>query len=288
MHKPSVISDSYALPGMLLNLCSNPLGDVQMTIVFFDPLKQPGWDNPNLKPALFPQALNSVDHLLYSPYLINAGELLLMCALWDGPRDHDLLLCEVQPAGTSFWIPLYDTYFETAPTAPSVAVKIPLSVLAHGSFGLRFKVRSGDDGDYRNFSQESRMDLDFYAPYQDVAGSTQPPEADYPAELPAGVDINQATLDTNPGGFNFVIRSHIAWAAGDAITGIWFSAVAPLGSEPSLDSLPLDAVPTTFNLPVRAFEGLPNGFYRFYYQLTDFAGNKSLISVAPSGRNFQR
>ncbi len=259
-----------------------------MAMSGFDPNTLPGWDNPNLDSPGFTQALNGIDELLYTPLLIAAAGLVVICALWDQSGDGDMLQFEVQPAGSSFWIPLFDEYFAQAPVGPSVRVKIPLTLLAHGTYGLRFKVRSGSDLDYRNFSREGRMTLDFLAPYETAAGKIQPPEAVYPAELPDGVDITQTTLDNNPNGFNFLIPSVTEWRAGDAITGLWFSVTAPQGHEPSLDGLPLNSQTTTFILPISAFAGLPNGFYHFYYQLTDFAGNKSLVSQAPTGRNFQR
>lgn len=259
-----------------------------MTTAPFDPSKTLGWDNPNLDAPVFARALNGLDQLLYYPFLIEDDGVVLLCQLWPDPYDHDYWQSEVQPEGSSSWIAFYNEFFEVAPTDPQVRIKLPLGLLPDGRYALRFRVRSGEDGDYRNFSRAGQVVFDSHGPYANATGATQPPDADYPPELPGGAPITQMTLDANPGGFEFLIPSHAAWEAGDTISAIWWRTTMPVGSEPSLDSLPLDVLATTYTLPISAFDGLPDGFYHLYYQLTDFAGNKSLISTATTGRDFQR
>lgn len=247
-----------------------------------------GWDDPNLKPPEFPQALNGENGLIWRPSLSDDGGLRVDCPIWRFPDDGDEMQIEVSLVGQAFWIPLDPIFFSTQPSGPFVEVTVSEDLLGHGEFDLRFKVKPGSGGDYSDFSQQQRVKIDLYGPYKSPGRSEAPARIIFPDSLPLGVDITQDTLDLNPGGFDFEIPGYAGFEAGDRVVRFLFTALQPPDDAPCLGSVPMESGGVEINLPISAFHDFVDGNYFAYYQLCDAAGNTSEISKIPTGRRLKR
>ena len=247
-----------------------------------------GWDDPKLDAPRFSQALNGVSGLIWRPDLDEHGGLRVDCPLGGFPEIGDEIQIEYSPVGVAVWTPLEPMILETDPTQPLVRLTIDYNILGHGEFEVRFKVKPASDTDYKDFSVAERVRIDLYGPYKSSGRTEAPARIVFPTALPLGVDITQATLDLNPGGFDFEISSYAGFEDGDGVAQVWFTSLQPPDDAPSLGSVPMESGGVEFNLPISAFEDFEDGNYFGYYRLIDAAGNLSEISRITTGRRLKR
>ncbi len=247
------------------------------------------WDNPTLTAPSFPQALEDDKGVIWRPFLDRDGGLVVSCPGWKFPADNDELQIEYSIDGVAVWTPLEPIVFpvELPPEVP-VLVTISPFILGHGKFELRFKVKSGEVGDYLDFSRSEHFEIDLYGPYKSPGKSEAPAKGIYPTSLPQGVDITQETLDLNPGGFDLEIPAYGGWAPGDTVSEVWFTWKLPPDDSLPLGSFPMPSTGTYFNLPITFFDSVADEIFYVFYRLRDRAGNYSEISRVPTGRRLRR
>lgn len=70
-----------------------------------------GFDNPNLPPPEFPDALNGVDGKIFRPNLDANNGLKFLMNTWLAPDDDDYVTIEWSPVGIDTWTELTTLHF---------------------------------------------------------------------------------------------------------------------------------------------------------------------------------
>ncbi|QHF45233.1 hypothetical protein PspS35_16105 [Pseudomonas sp. S35] len=247
-----------------------------------------GFDSPNLLAPQYPDALNGrdgkINRLLYDA----SNGLRFLMQTWAAPDDGDYVTIEWSPVGVNVWTVLDTLHFPSQITTPTVERVIPSTILNHGRYEFRYKVKNGIGGPYTDFSHASLADIDLFAPFKRLGSSVKPPLVKFPDFLATpGHIITQAVIDANPF-FVFEVNPYADWEDGDRVS-YWFTQDIPADNGPPLDTLPIPVgglkialANTFFNNPL-----VQDGTWFFVYLLTDAAGNASELSRT-QGRILQR
>ena len=238
-----------------------------------------GFDDPNLDPPEYPDALDGVSGKIYRPgYDANNGLRFLM-RTWAAPDDNDYATIEWSPVGIDTWTVLWDIHFPAEITTPTVERVIPMSLLNHGRYEFRYKVKNGLGGLYTDFSETSMADIDLFAPFKRLGSAVKPPIVKFPDFIEAPTDIiNQAMIDANPE-FTFEVLPYPDWEDGDRVR-YWFTQDNPADNGAPLNTLPIPQAGLEIDLPNTFFANpeVLDGIWFFVYQLIDAAGNESELS----------
>lgn len=238
-----------------------------------------GFDNPNLDPPEFPDALDGVSGKIYRPNLDQNNGMWFLMHTWLAPDDDDYVTIEWSPEGIDNWTELWTIHFPVMITDPTVERLIPMSVLNHGKFAFRYKVKNGLGGVYTDFSEESTADIDLYAPFKAPGSSVKPPIVVFPPFLATPADvITQAVIDANPD-FTFEVLPYADWEAGDTVQW-WLTQDNPADNGPPLNSAPIPVGGLEIDVPNNFFADpdVMDGILFFVYRLIDAAGNVSELS----------
>lgn len=238
-----------------------------------------GFDTPNLMAPEYPDALNGhdgkIDRLLYDA----SNGLRFLMQTWKAPDDDDYVTIEWSPVGVNLWTELDTLHFPSQITTPTVERVIPATILNHGRYEFRYKVKNGSAGEYTDFSHASLADIDLFGPFKRLGNSVKPPFVKFPDFLANATDIiTQTVIDTNPN-FTFEVHSYADWEAGDRVR-YWFTQDTPADNGPPLNTLPIAAEGREIDLPNTFFNDplVLDGTWFFVYQLIDAAGNESELS----------
>ena len=238
-----------------------------------------GFDIPNLTAPQFPDALNGsggkINRLLYD----SSKGLRFLMQTWQAPDDDDYVAIERSPVGVNIWTVLDILHFPTQITTPTVERTIPSTILNHGKYEFRYKVKNGEFGKYTDFSFANMADIDLYAPFKGQGFSDKPLIVGFPAFLATPTDIiTQALINANAL-FPFTVFPYADWESGDHVS-YWFTQDTPADNGPPLNTVPIPQQGTVINLPNTFFADplVQDGVWFFVYQLIDAAGNKSELS----------
>lgn len=238
-----------------------------------------GFDIPNLSAPQYPDALNGrdgkINRLLYDA----SKGLRFLMQTWAAPDDNDYVAIEWSPVGVNNWTLLDTLHFPSQITTPTVVCVIPETILNHGQYEFRYKVKNGAAGEFTDFSFSSMADIDLYGPFKRPGSSVKPPIVKFPAFLATSADIiTQAVINANPV-FTFEVLPYTDWEPGDRVS-YWFTQDNPADNGPPLNTLPIPATGLAINLPNTFFANplVLDGIWFFVYLLIDAAGNISELS----------
>ena len=238
-----------------------------------------GFDTPNLTAPEYPDALNGRDGKIDRQLYDASNGLRFLMKTWMAPDDNDYVTVEWSPVGVNQWTVLDTLHFPSQITTPTVERVIPATILNHGLYEFRYKVKNGSAGEYTDFSEARLADIDLFAPFKRTGSAVKPPLVKFPDFLANATDIiTQAMIDANPN-FTFEVLPYPDWEAGDRVR-YWFTQDTPADNGPSLNTLPMAAEGCEIDLP-NTFFGNPlvlDGIWFFVYQLIDAAGNVSELS----------
>lgn len=247
-----------------------------------------GFNEPNLPAPEYPDAISGTSGKIdREKYDENEGLRFLMHA-WAAPDYDDLVSIEWSPVGIEKWTELTTIPFEEPIEEPTVEFVIPMSVLNHGRYEFRFKVKNGEGGQYLDFSSKSLADIDLFAPFQRLGSSMKPPIAGFPDFLALPTDvISQQVIDQNPE-FTFKIPPYADWETGDRVR-YWFTLDNPADDGEPINTLPMPEEGLEIDVPNTFFANplLLDGNLFFVYQLLDAAKNVGELS-RNQGRTLKR
>ncbi len=235
--------------------------------------------NPQLDAPVYLDALNGRDGKIWRPALDQHGGLRVEIDVWDAPFFGDNLYVWVSPVGIPVWTLLWQEHFANPVTTPTLEILIPMTVLSHGRYQLRYAVRNGTVGDYTDFSDEAQADIDLYGPYQGPGSSIRPPIAGYPSVIPTPATvITQAIIDTTLE-FEFVIPPDPLWEPG-AMISYWWTSENPADNVAPINTVPFLQLGMSIDIPNTLFADpdVKDGILYFVYKLIDSSGNPSLLS----------
>ncbi|MBC2383224.1 hypothetical protein HF257_26575 [Pseudomonas sp. WS 5106] len=238
-----------------------------------------GFDNPNLTAPQFPDALNGRDGKI-NRLLYNASKgLRFLMQTWAAPDDDDYVVIEWSPVGVNTWTLLDTLHFPVQITTPTVERVIPETILNHGRYEFRYKVKNGTGGPFTDFSFASLADIDLYAPFKRPGSSVKPPIVKFPAFLATSADIITQALINAHAVFPFEVLPYTDWEDCDRVR-YWFTQDNPADNGPPSNTLPIPAGGLRIDLPTTFFADplVLDGIWFFVYMLIDAAGNESELS----------
>jgi len=230
------------------------------------------FDDPNLESPRFPQAISGVDGTIDSGRFIQDGGLRMDLPVWRAPDDNDNVEIFYTHIGTGVWNHLYTQNFPTEPSGALIPILVPRSVIQHGAYEFRYRVRNGD-GDFEDFSAAGAANVDLEPPYRTLA----PRLVLFPDFLPVDTDITTNMINNNPV-FDFTVPAYPDWEAGDRVE-YWFTTENPPHDDP-LGARPITTGDFVIEVPNTFFDdpAVKDGRYFFVYRLTDAARNVSEFS----------
>lgn len=238
-----------------------------------------GFDSPNLLPPEFPDALNGVDGKICRPNLDANSGLKFLMNTWLAPDDDDYVTIEWSPVGIDTWTELTTLHFPVQVTDPTIERIIPMSILSHGKYEFRYKVKNGLGGVFTDFSEVGLADIDLFAPFKRLGSSVKPPIVGFPDFLASTSDIiTQGMIDANPD-FPFEVFPYTDWEEGDTLL-FWWTQDTPADNGPPLFTLPIPKTGLTVDLPNTFFANpsVLDGIWFPVFMLVDAAGNRSELS----------
>jgi hypothetical protein len=257
----------------------NQAGEIEMPTKKSQHVVVAGFDDPNLSSPEYPDALNGTSGKIHRPGLDANNGLRFLMRTWGAPDDDDYATIEWSPDGIDTWTVLWTIHFPSEITTPTVERVIPMSLLNHGKYEFRYKVKNGIGGVYTDFSETSMADIDLFGPFKRLGSALKPPKVKFPDFIETSADIiTQVVIDTNPE-FTFEVLPYDDWESGDGVR-YWFTQDNPADNGPPLNTLPIPAGGLEIDLPNTFFANpdVLDGIWFFVYQLIDGAGNVSELS----------